>query len=70
MMEEHSPVAIVTGATSDIGLATAVLLKKEGYTVYGTSRRPESDSQNGIAMLACDVTSDPSVALRACPARS
>ena len=63
MREEHSPVAIVTGATSGIGLATAVLLKKEGYTVYGTSRRPESDSQNGIAMLACDLTSDESVAL-------
>src|SRR4051794_36238117 len=28
MKEEHSPVAIVTGATSGIGLATAVLLKK------------------------------------------
>jgi short-subunit dehydrogenase len=30
--------------------------------VYGTSRRPESDSRNGIAMLACDVTRDESVA--------
>lgn len=61
MNEKHSPVAIVTGATAGIGLATANLLKKEGYTVYGTSRRPESDSQNGIAMLACDVTRDVSV---------
>lgn len=58
MKQRHSLVAIVTGATAGIGLATANLLKKEGYTVYGTSRRPESDSQNGIAMLACDVTSD------------
>jgi len=63
MKQKHSPVAIVTGATAGIGLATSNLLKKEGYTVYGTSRRPESDSQNGIAMLACDVTSDESVAL-------
>jgi short-subunit dehydrogenase len=63
MNEKHSPVAIVTGATAGIGLATANLLKKEGYTVYGTSRRPANDSQNGIAMLACDVTSDESVAL-------
>ena len=61
MNEKHSPVAIVTGATAGIGLATANLLKKEGYTVYGTSRRPEGDSQNGIAMLACDVTRDVSV---------
>ena len=61
MNEKKSPVAIVTGATAGIGLATANLLKQEGYTVYGTSRRPQSDSQNGIAMLACDVTSDESV---------
>ena len=63
MKEEHRPVAIVTGATAGIGLATAVLLKSEDYTVCGISRRPESNSQNGIAMLACDVTSDQSVAL-------
>jgi|SRR6266851_2524347 len=62
MKQKNNPVAIVTGATAGIGLATADLLKKEGYTVYGTSRRPESDSQNGIAMLACDVTRDESVA--------
>jgi len=62
MNRKNSPVTIVTGATAGIGLATADLLKKEGYTVYGTSRRPESDSQNGIAMLACDVTRDDSVA--------
>jgi NADPH:quinone reductase-like Zn-dependent oxidoreductase len=38
MKQKNSPVAIVTGATAGIGLATADLLKKEGYTVYGTSR--------------------------------
>ena len=61
MNEKRSPVAIVTGATAGIGLATANLLKKRGYTVYGTSRRPQADTPNGIAMLACDVTSDDSV---------
>ena len=61
MNEKNSPIAIVTGATAGIGLATANLLKNEGYTVYGTSRRPQSESQNGITMLACDVTSDESV---------
>ena len=62
MKQTEGPVAIVTGATAGIGLATAELLKRQGYTVYGTSRRPESDSRNGIAMLACDVTRDESVA--------
>ena len=62
MKEKNGSVAIVTGATAGIGLATAELLKKQGFTVYGTSRRPESVSQNGIAMLACDVTRDESVA--------
>jgi short-subunit dehydrogenase len=62
MKGKNRSVAIVTGATAGIGLATADLLKKEGYAVYGTSRRPESDSQNRIAMLACDVTRDESVA--------
>jgi len=61
MNERVNPIAIVTGATAGIGLATANLLKNEGYTVYGTSRRPQSESQKGITMLACDVTSDESV---------
>jgi short-subunit dehydrogenase len=62
MKNKNSPVAIVTGATAGIGLATAAALKNGGYAVYGTSRRPESESQNGISMLVCDVTSDDSVA--------
>ena len=56
MKDKQSPVAIVTGATAGIGLATAGLLKKAGFTVYGTGRRPQSDSseRNRDARIRCD----------------
>lgn len=38
-MKETKKVAVVTGATSGIGLSTAKRLIKEGYTVYGIARR-------------------------------
>jgi short-subunit dehydrogenase len=55
-------VAIVTGATAGIGMATAVALRDAGYTVFGTSRKPKGESQSGITMLTCDLTNDDSVA--------
>lgn len=57
-------VALVTGASSGIGQATAELLAKAGYTVYGASRRGGSSSDRGgraFEMLSLDVTSDTSV---------
>jgi len=62
MERKTSPVAVVTGATAGIGLATAAAFVKQGYVVYGTSRWPPSSSPSGVEMLACDVTSDNSVA--------
>ncbi|KQP08558.1 oxidoreductase [Methylobacterium sp. Leaf93] len=53
--------AIVTGAASGIGKATAKALKAAGYRVYGTSRRPTQGRDGDITMLACDVTDDASV---------
>ena len=32
--------AVITGATSGIGLATALLLISKGYKVYGIARKP------------------------------
>lgn len=55
-------VALVTGASSGIGLATAKALRIAGFRVFGTSRRAVADRSDGITMLACDVTDDESVA--------
>ena len=53
--------AIVTGASSGIGQATAERLARAGYKVYGTSRRTSPASQRPFQMLPLDVTTDESV---------
>lgn len=62
MNKDNSAVALVTGASSGIGRATAGALQAAGYRVFGTSRRAGSDGADGVTMLACDVTDDASVA--------
>jgi NAD(P)-dependent dehydrogenase (short-subunit alcohol dehydrogenase family) len=54
-------IAIVTGASSGIGEATAKRLANAGYNVYGTSRRGAQAGKQPFEMLALDVTSDESV---------
>jgi NAD(P)-dependent dehydrogenase (short-subunit alcohol dehydrogenase family) len=55
-------IALVTGASSGIGEATAERLARAGYTVYGTSRRgAQTGQQRSFELLALDVTSDESV---------
>ena len=60
-MNMKSKIALVTGASSGIGQATAERLAKAGYTVYGTSRRMSNAGQRSFEMLLLDVTNDESV---------
>jgi short-subunit dehydrogenase len=53
--------AIVTGASSGIGAATAAALAGAGFKVFGTSRRKNARGPDHVTMLACDVTDDASV---------
>lgn len=61
MSKTERGIALVTGASSGIGLATAQALRRDGYRVFGTSRKPMADTDGGITMLVCDVTDDESV---------
>ncbi|GAA1236828.1 oxidoreductase [Streptomyces rhizosphaericus] len=56
--------ALVTGASSGIGEATALKLHELGYTVYGAARRTDrlqKLADRGIRPLAMDVTDDDSM---------
>ena len=60
-----SRTALVTGASSGIGRATAVALAARGYRVLGTSRRPDeltaAQRVAGVEFLPLDLTSDASI---------
>src|SRR5438034_9256507 len=60
-MKIKGSIALVTGASSGIGEATAKRLATAGYKVYGTSRRGAQTGQLSFRMLPLDVTSDESV---------
>lgn len=62
-LQQRRPVALVTGASSGIGAATAQLLVQSGYEVVGTSRRAVASvaAVSGVIMLALDVTDDVAV---------
>ena len=62
MYTNSTKTALVTGASSGIGRASAEALARAGFTVFGTSRKPSGNDPSQVSMLACDVTDEGSVA--------
>lgn len=56
-----SKIAIVTGASSGIGKATAELLANSGYKIYGTSRKGAQATRHSYQMIALDVNNEQSI---------
>lgn len=70
-MSDSAPIAVVTGANSGIGRATAIHLATQGFVVYGTVRSLDKATKLGamaehagveVKLVELDVASDDSVA--------
>ena len=65
MSIETSPVVLITGASSGIGLATANLFAERGWRVAATMRNPSDgaalEQHEGVKVLPLDVTDTDSV---------
>ena len=60
-MHTTPKVALVTGASSGFGQATAALLVAQGFRVFGTSRAPAHNEASSVELLPLDVRSETSV---------
>src|SRR5258708_23182149 len=57
-MHAMPKVALVTGASSGFGQATAALLAAQGFQVFGTSRAPLHKEASSVELLPLDVNSE------------
>ena len=56
-MTQRSPVVLVTGVSSGIGLAVASAFAAQGFEVFGTSRNPQrTQPVPGVELVQLDVT--------------
>src|SRR4051794_3829274 len=62
--QQAQPVAIVTGAATGIGKATARALHAAGYRVFGTYRKLPTTKVPGVDYVVCDVTMAVDAAVR------
>lgn len=56
-----SKVVLITGGSSGIGKTVGVYLKSKGYTVYGSSRKPESVANSPFPLVAIDVRNNETI---------
>ena len=59
--ETTARTVLITGAASGIGRAVGRMLKAHGFSVFGTSRRPEAHASSDFPLITLDVLSDDSV---------
>lgn len=55
-----SKVVLITGGSSGIGKSIGEFLTDKGFTVYGTSRKPENYPDSKFTLIALDVTNNES----------